>query len=281
MRWQPWEFQFILIFVAFSTLKKQQFLYITTLILVSSYVFSGLHKFNYGFLYTIWNQLILKCFFNYSDDLLNNKFLFYLGLLIPLIEILVGLGIYFANKKKIFLIFAIAMHIFIIVLFSPIFINHNLIVIPWNIFYILIILALFSDSFLDLKSTFSKSYVLKTFFILVVIFPILNFFNKWDDFLSFNVYSGNSKTIIVYQKNDKCYPELKQYKTTNKNFENKSYGSAIYLDDLALEELNVPIYPEMRTFKMIKKQWNSKYVKSKYRFFIYKFPFKKHSEVEI
>ena len=281
MRWQPWEFQFILIFLAFSILKKKHFLHIVTLILVSSYVFSGLHKFNNGFLYTIWNQLILKFFFNYSDDLVSNKYLFYFGLLIPLIEILIGLGLYFARIKKLFLILAIAMHIFIILLFSPIFVNYNLIVIPWNLFYILIVSTLFFDSFLDLKLTFSNNYMFKTLFTIIVLLPILNFFNLFDDYISSNVYSGNSKIIVAYQNKNKYYPELKQYNSTNKNFENKSYGTAIYLNDLAIDELNVPIYPEIRTFKMLKIQWNLKYMKSKNRFFMYKFPFKKKSEIEI
>lgn len=281
MRWQPWEFQFILIFAAFSTLKKQYFLKITTLILLSSYLFSGLHKINNGFLYSIWNQLILKNFFGYSDDLVANKYLFYLGLLIPIIEILIGFGLYYAKNKSFFLILSISMHAFIILLFSPIFVNHNLVIIPWNLFYILIITLLFFDSPIDLKLTFSNNNKLILFFIIIVFLPILNFFNCYDDYLSSNVYSGNSKTIIVFQINDKYYPELIKHQTKNKNFESKSYGSAIYLDGLALDELNVPIYPETRTFKMLKKQWNLKYTKSKNRFFIYKFPYKKQSEIEI
>lgn len=149
-----------------------------------------------------------------------------------------------------FWILAICMHLFIILLFGPTGYNYNNIIIPWNLAMIFMAVLLFAR-------TESQTFNLKFFgnkinfvaLILVGLLPFLSFIEQWDNYLSFNLYSGNTKVLIICSNDFNKYPELRQHvlEAMNSNFCKDSYY--INTNKWALDELKVPVVPEVRVYR--------------------------------
>jgi hypothetical protein len=147
MRWQPWEYQYILIFLFFILSKnKKQFIQLTSLLFVATYFYSGLNKLNGGFLTSTWEHLILIKTFGISLKFIqNNLWIHYLGTLLALFEIFFGLGLLFFINKKIIVLLIAFMHLLILILFGLVF-NYNSIILPWNFGMILLLIVLFYNN---------------------------------------------------------------------------------------------------------------------------------------
>ena len=55
----------------------------------------------------------------------------------------------------------------------------------------------------------------------------------------------------------------------------------IYLNNWALKEINVPIYPEEKTFIKFKKKWQTSYPNLETTFICHWYPYKKDNYIEI
>ena len=279
-RWQPWEYEYLLIFFIFIFAKNQKhILKLIALLLIATYVISGLHKINGGFLFLVWESMILFNFLKYD---LNQRSLFvhYAGIIIPIIEISIGLGLLLFKNKKLFIFSAITMHLFVIYMLSPLGINYNHVVIPWNFLLIIFIIILFNDEEYSLR--FNEFYKFDFIFVLLVcILPLLNFIEYYDDALSFNLYSGKNKFLVIQIENIEDYPELEINQSSNRTFKNLPKNAPLYINSMAMDEMKVAIYGEDRAFIIFKKQWKLKYPKAKFRYFIFKYPFNKQYVYEI
>jgi hypothetical protein len=99
MRWQPWEYQFLLTTVFYLFFKKSEnFKLLLLTLLAFTYILSGLHKFSAGFLASSWSNIILKRIFRIPFEWRSNNILFYFGYIIPIIE--VSLGLLLLKLKK-------------------------------------------------------------------------------------------------------------------------------------------------------------------------------------
>lgn len=283
MRWQPWEYQYLLtlIFFLFSRNSKH-FLSLVGLLIAVTYLFSGLHKFSGSFLYIFWDSIILKKIIHISDGLIKNPFVHYFGLIFPAIEIFIGVGILFFRNKKNCAILAILMHLFILLLFGPLGLNYNIIIVPWNLVMLGLVLILFyHEGFSNLTLLFFNNIRNISVLVVIVMMPILSFFGNWDDYLSFNLYSGNTKTLSICVDKIQKYPELEKRRSKLKNdiFCNGSY--LIDTNTWALEELKVPVYPEERVFKIMKDRFNQKYPNIKNKFVYYNYPYQNKNINEV
>ena len=101
-RWQPWEYQYLFILVAYLLCKNNTKAFYTSLlfILSSIYIFSGLHKLNGGFLRTVWESMLLHNFLGLSFKTIKSAHLHYGGALLAIIETICGLALLFAKNKK-------------------------------------------------------------------------------------------------------------------------------------------------------------------------------------
>lgn len=279
-RWQPWEYEYLLIFLIFIFAKnKKHILKLIALLLIATYIISGLHKINGGFLFLVWENMIL---FNLLKYDLNNRSLFvhYAGIIIPIIEISIGFGLLLFKNKKFFIFSAIAMHLFVIYMLSPLGINYNQVVIPWNFLLIIFIIILFNDE--EYSLCFNEFYKFDFIFVLLVcILPLLNFIEYYDDALSFNLYSGKNKFLVIQIENIEDYPELEINQSSNRTFKILPENAPLYINSMAMDEMKVAIYGEDRAFLIFKKQWKMKYPKVKFRYFIFKYPFNKKYVYEI
>lgn len=283
MRWQPWEYQYLLTLIFFLFAKdRKQFLSLLTFLLAATYIFSGIHKFSGSFLYTFWDRIILYRLLGLSYNELMNPLIHYSGLTLSVIEVAIGVGILFFRTGKYFAPLAIIMHLIIVLFFGPSGLNYNIIIFPWNLAMIALVGVLFyKNTVPNFSLSFFKSRFNVATFLLVGIMPVLCFFGRWDDYLSFNLYSGNIKTLVVCVKDVEGYPELKPYRSTQR--------SSMYCDDAylintttwALDELKVPVYPEERVFKILQDRFNKKYPNVKNTFVYYCYPYQNENIKEV
>ena len=277
LRWQPWEYQYLLTFLFFFFYHKnqKQFLNYFSFLIVATYFFSGLHKLNGGFLYTVWEKMILIRFIGFELNQIQNIIVHYAGLALPIFEILAALGLLFSKNKRLFALLLIIMHIFILIFLSPIGINYNSIVWPWNalmIFYLIILFCHNSAtiSFRNLLSGYNKIP-----FAIIAILPLLSFFELYDNYLSFNLYSGKLNSFRICVDEAKVDDELNEYLSKN-NYYCGSKAS-ISVDAWAMKEMNVALYSEERIYLDFRKRWIEKYPYSEAEFVIYHYPYKKEN----
>ena len=282
MRWQPWEYQYLLLFIFYLFYKKNtnQFKELATLLIGFTYVYSGLHKFNGGFLFSVWENMILRNFFHIEEVFISKLWVHYGGLLLPFIETLIGLGLLFRKNKLLIVYFAIGMHVLLVTILVRN--NQNSVVWPWNIAMILYAWLLFKDNKqVQFKITFFKNYFNSIVFTLIGILPLFSFYGLWDNYLSFNLYSGNVKQLKICFSDINKYPELKPYVSSKKKNLYCNELNEISLNFLAFKELNVPVYPEEKTFRKLKKVWQTARPKTENTFISYCYPYKKENYKEI
>lgn len=279
-RWQPWEYQYLLTFLFhfFYFKNEKQFINYFSFLMIVIYFNSGLHKLNGSFLYVVWEKMILIKFFGFDVQAIQNIYLHYAGLSLGLIEVIAALGCLFAKNKKVYALLLVGMHIFILVLTSPIGVNYNSIIWPWNVLMIILLLIVFynRDSKISIIKLINGFNLIP--FIILGILPFFCFLGLYDNFFSFNLYSGSMKYFRIYVDPNKVSSDYKPYFSTSNN----SIGSKKIIsgNDWSLKEMNVVIYPEVRFYKGIIEKWKEKNPNSEAQFYIYQYPFKSENFVE-
>jgi hypothetical protein len=262
-RLQPWVYIYILILLPFCLsyffkISGVNLLTLIKIIFIAMYFWSGVQKVNSIFINEGFLQILVKLFKIQDPQILKN--LLPLGYIIPTIEVFVAVSLTSKKLRNIGVVLAIVTHIFILIYISPIGINTNYIIYPWNVAMIFLVIALFYNedtnfNFLDIrhcKTTF-LSYV---YVLLVGLLPMLNFLGQWDDYLSFSLYSEKKKIFYIAisdkyieqfnHKFDDCFLKLD---------DNIQGGKVIDVNKWSMKELNVPIYPEIRIFERISKEF--------------------------
>ena len=279
-RWQPWEYQYLLTFLFFFFYRDnpKQFINYCSFLLFIIYFNSGLHKLNGSFLYKVWEEMILVRFLGFDYVEIQNIYIHYAGLALGMIEITAALGCLFSKNKKFYALLLVGMHIFILLLISPTGLNYNAIVWPWNVMMIIIVLLLFYNenatiSFKNLIVGYNKIP-----FIVLGILPFFCYLGLYDNFFSFNLYSGGLKHLSVCVSESKIDKEYHLYFSEEK----KMCGSkkTISVSNWVLKELNVVAYPEVRFYEGIIKKWKEKNPNSEAQFYIYEYPYKPENYVE-
>lgn len=256
IRWQPWVYQYLLMLTALAIGIRQKYTVryglqaVNTLriIIVCVYFFSGLFKLNTIFIENALPSLLPWLFTSLSPA--AQEFVGYGSIAIPFIEMFAGLGLLFQRTRKIAVLVAFAMHLFIIV-FVIILLGWNLVILPWNVAMMILVSVLFvrmeqseaEDIVVNRKNAYHIAVV-----ILVGILPFGHLFNKWDAYPSFGMYSFKQPNMLV------------EFTERNVSFGYYRYDSyifrteeAAYIDvgRWAMESLNVPVYPEERVFRAI------------------------------
>ncbi|MDF2553809.1 MAG: hypothetical protein K0R77_3084 [Chryseobacterium sp.] len=262
VRWQPWEYMYLcmlaVIIINFSRPKNIIFLF--HLLLVSMYLFSGLHKFNRSFLSTFWMDEILKDFFGLSLEIILKFKLFFAGLLIPVIEVLLAISLLVSKSKRKISLLLIIMHICILILIGPFGLNYNSVIWFWNFTLIFILFLLYA---LPVEKTDSKMILNNSYWLILwFIMPIFSFFGNWYQYFSFNLYSGKGYQMYICVNNDNY--ELKPYlePVDGKLCKDKPY---LNLQNWAMSEIKSAPFPDIEVYQKIgigmKKKYGNKNVK--------------------
>jgi hypothetical protein len=257
-RWQPWFYQYYLMFFLFSFFNyrcddtKQQvaIISIIKIMIAAIYFWSGLHKFNPNFIADTFPWLMEPI----TDQLGENSLSHFkmLGYAFPIIESVSGIFLLINPIKKLGMILIISMHVFILIVIGPLGHNYNPVVWPWNIAMIAFSLILFNNEqdfkAIDFRNMF-RYHSIKIVFVLFILMPQLNFFNKWDSYLSHNLYSGNTSSGDLYfsKETKECLPNsIQKYAVIS------DHEYVIAIKYWCMQETGVPAYPEQRNFVAIK-----------------------------
>lgn len=256
-RWQPWVYIYTLCLLPFSVLNKEQtsvseLLTYYQLLLLGVYFWSGVHKVNANFIDITFKQILTDLFKIEKPELLQS--LKHWGYAIPALEILTAFLLLIPKSRKAGVYLATATHLFILIYLSPFGVNDNYIVYPWNLAMIgLVFLAFYGlKGSVTLPAKEMKVTILNLFIALVTcLLPVLNFFGYLDNYLAFSLYSEkiNEYYIIVEESAlDKTSKALSPYYLKDENLRG---GQIIQVNKWAMDEMNVPFYPETRVFKRV------------------------------
>lgn len=255
-RWQPWFYQYLLMFFVLSFFNyrcddiKQQNAIITIfkLMIAAVYFWSGLQKMNPHFLEDTFPWLMEPITKHMGENSIRH--FSWPGYLFPLIELLTGICLFIEPLRKIALLSVISMHIFILFALGPLGHNYNPVVWPWNIAMICFSLVLFNKDSISIRQIRSMLHYhsIKLVTLLFIMMPLFNFFNRWDSYLSHNLYSGNTSNGVIYISDsvELALPEhIKPYSIGEMN------QNQITIKYWCMQELGVPAYPEKRNFEKI------------------------------
>ena len=247
MRWQPWFYQYFFMLAILGLFswnysdveKRQAVLNTSRLIVVSIYFFSGLQKVNPDFIGGVFPFPL-------------QIFPLSLGIIVPFLEMGIGIGLLTKKYRKHAIFLALIMLGFVLCTFGPLGHNLNSVVWPWNVSMALFAVILFwrAENFSFRDILWVKNFPFqKIVFVLFAIMPVFSFFNIWDSYLSFTLYSGNTNNAQMYISDSvkqKLPEEIQRYV-------NKSGADTNTLDffNWSFDELNVPPYPETRVYKDI------------------------------
>src|SRR5262249_18024803 len=157
--------------------------------IASVYVWSGLQKMNANFISTDF-PWVLRPFLEALPWLNHKTILYGIGAVVPIVEVSMGLGLLTQKFRYAAMVTALLMHSFILT--TLILLGYNSVVWPWNIAMVMMVLILFwRVEGLTLKEVVANNRlpVYKAAFILFGVMPAFSFFNLWDSYLSFALYS--------------------------------------------------------------------------------------------
>jgi hypothetical protein len=170
----------------------------------------------------------------------------------PILEAGIGVGLLTRRYRTAAIYLAFVVHGFVLATIGPFGRNVNGIVWPWNIAMVLFLVILFRQtdhSFFqsfDFDRRVACSFVVSILFCLV---PTMNYLNAWDDYLSVSLYSGLRNMASVYLS----APVAQQLPSEIQNYviEGRDGNAELSIYDWSVNELAVPVYPEIRIFKNV------------------------------
>jgi hypothetical protein len=239
-RWQPWFYQYLFMLVAIGLRARNA----CRLIIVSIYFWSGLQKFNSGFLFDTFPWMLqpfgaLPPAFAYAA---------------PISEAAVAIGLLTRRFRNLAVIAALGMHAFILACIGPFGHNSNRVVWPWNIAMSACVVLLFwRTPWLTVRDIVwgSPAPMQRLVLLLFTILPAFSFAGLWDSYPSFSLYSGNQNQAAIYMDDavaDRLPTRIQEVVSV---FESASQVDSLDIEEWSYAELNVPPYAEVRVLTHI------------------------------
>lgn len=223
---------------------------ICRMMVAATYFWSGLQKFNAVFVKDVFPWLI-EPITRFFPSVLIPPFES-LGIVAPFLEVGIGIGLLVKRSRPVALWGALLMHAFLFFLIGPLRDNWNNAAWVWNIATAFFVFTLFFGEGARTARTIilgNKSFLGIIALILFGILPALNFVNRWDSALSFNVYSGNATTGVAYIPRPLA---LTLPEEVRRHLRPRSgAGSILNIDEWSRGEFNASTYPETRIFKNV------------------------------
>jgi len=266
IRWQPWEYMYLcfLLMVIINFYKPKNIVRLSHLFLVSIYFFSGLHKLNRDFLSSVWLNMVLVDFLGLSMEFILKYKLFFIGLLIPITEVILAILLLVSKSKRKISYFLIAMHVSVLILIGPLGLKYNAVIWPWNLAMIFIIIITYAKPF---ELSYRNNIVPNLYWLVLwFVMPVFSLFGRWYQYFSFNLYSG--KGDQVYMCISEKEQELAPYFESQKSALCKEQA-CVNLQNWALEEVKSAPIPEAEIYRKIRNYMKQKYAKDNVRVFLY------------
>ncbi|MEM7477374.1 MAG: hypothetical protein AAF483_20510 [Planctomycetota bacterium] len=265
-RLQPWHYQLTIFATIFffpgAELRQRLFRWIVA----SIYLYSALGKLDFEFLHTVGMKFVDAMLDPIGGaDQVSGSVQTILVLSMPAVEFLVGFGVLWRRTRRIAGVLACLMHLGLIVLLSPLGLDHSLGVLLWNVHFIGVAILIFvlpkvkprSDSKEEAERNpkptsseparrVSPSLLPKLLLAPVVFLPLLERFGLWDHWPSWALYAPHSSRVTVevaYNTSDRLPENLQPLMPEETETQ---LWVRVPLDEWSLRELGVPIYPQAR-----------------------------------
>lgn len=256
-RLQPWFFIYnsflvVLLFYNWRIDNKNNynsFFIILQLCFAAVYVYSGLQKFNLGFINDTYPWFIKSLDSFFSDR--QMAILYKSGYVIPIVEVFIGFGLLIKPLRFITIPLVILLHVIILILMGPFGNNYNPVIWPWNLMMIVLAFLLFSGKTNERFFSISHLFKQPVFYLVMTLFWILPAFNlagKWETYLSFSLYSGNNNNGKILLSSE-AYNRLPFYIRHYVHYQGEQY--LLYPKEWCINELKTPLYPEKRIFESV------------------------------
>ena len=271
-RLQPWLYLFsAMLFLCASfnnsagTAKASDVLNALRICLLGTYLYAGVQKLNISFC-----QTVVPSMFKHLVPVMPESLGFAIGIPLAFTEALLALLLVFARTSTVGAYLAIFFHAVTLWLITQQ--GWNSAVWPWNTAMILLIYLLFIRSRQrGIVSCLKPDSPQKAIAILLFLcLPALNFFGLWDNYLSAALYSGNVPVLRIHvsPEDEQGLPDVIRQAV---NITGKD-GPTLFAERWALEELNIPAYPEKRSLERLAHKIAQSGRFSHSRFYIETFP---------
>ena len=244
-RIQPFYFEMIFMVLAltqFNTNPKRVKQCIL-LILIGTYFWSGMHKFNDLFFEKWANGLSKRIPF--VPEWMRLAFTY----AVPFLEASFGAFLIFPKTRKLGIWLIALMHTIILATFIKG--GYGYIVFPMTLFNVFVLFYLFYKSSFSAKELLvpkhPKSIAL---FLIAIVFPFLNLLGFYDHILAFSYFSGKPKYCKIHFNNPKDIEALPEY--IRLNVKNEAEDYYIDLNDWSGRTIGVIVYPEERVYVKVK-----------------------------
>jgi len=252
-RWHPafYWYAFVLSAVFYGTLggrsseRQNAALNACRLLFVGCYLWTGLEKINVTFYFNLFPWMMSAVFPLEAGAGVFSK----IAIAIPILEVIAGLFLLSPDYRKIGLALAVGTHIVILALLGPLGHNVNSNVWPWNIAIIFMLLTLFARTpeVQPKAILLPRTWLHSLSFVLFLIMPLFTFFDRWDAYPGFSLYSGSQRAayFVVGPRARAHLPtEFAQY------FDQEG---RLVAAQWAMGELNTPDYAEPRIYRQMLK----------------------------
>ena len=241
-RWQPWCYQYLVMLAAvgvYGWSRPASALDACRLIIVGTYVWSGVQKLNLNFVTVTWPENAEPLLPSLPAPLI---------LAIPVVEIAIGLGLLSRRLRRAALLLAVVTHLVVLAIFVAG--GENTVIWPWNLAMIAFVAILF---WRERASTAREIVVPRTVFhglvlLLFGVLPALGLVDRWDSYLSCALYSGNTNQAAIHVS-----PAVvaRLPAAIHPHVWRQSEPWFLDLNRWAYDELNVPLYPERRVYRKV------------------------------
>jgi hypothetical protein len=246
-RWQPWFYQYVAMLGALALAHDAgDTLGAWRAVLVGLYVWSGVQKLNATFMTHLFPWLVEPVAGILPAAL--HRVLLGGWMVVPILEILVGLGLLVPRLRNAAVVGAVVIHVVVLGLLGPLGHASNVVVWPWNVaMAALAVLLFWNDRQPTRRVVVPRRLGAHTVaLVLFGILPALSFAGRWDAYLSGALYSGNIKAGALAVSDDVVarLPESARRHVTR----NRMGANVLDVWEWSMGELGVPSYPEDRVF---------------------------------
>lgn len=260
-RWQPWAYQYVLMLLPVVLLRvgkdERAVLGLLQFILVMVYLWGGIHKCQPGWL-SVWENSLVAPLLSETGGTFSDALLLGLGYLVPAVEILMAIGLLFRKTRVAGLIAILVTHLTILVLLGPVkgYIS-NSVVWPWNLVMVGMALILFYKEEVYFLGSLKVGWLRPlavVLFVLMTVAPGLFYFGLWDRYLSFSLYAGQQKRILVQVPREALDHVPTAWIPYLADPKSKDGHQILSPGTWSSRELNVPLISEWRILRAFSKE---------------------------
>ncbi|WCO02767.1 MauE/DoxX family redox-associated membrane protein [Psychroserpens ponticola] len=244
-RIQPFYFEIIFMVLALTQFSNnpKRVKQCILLILVGTYFWSGMHKWNALF-FEKWAFGLSKRI-PFVPEWLRLAFTY----AVPFLEASFGAFLIFPKTRTIGIWSIAIMHTIILTTFIKG--GYGYIVFPMTFFNVFVLFYLFYKSAFSPKDLFKINHPkVIALFLIAIVFPVLNLFGFYDHILAFSYFSGKPKYCKIHFNNPNDIEALPEHIKLNVKNEYQDYY--IDLNDWSGRTIGVIVYPEERVYLKVK-----------------------------